>query len=160
MFLVRELVLTTTTTTTTTTTAAGLARAGERARRCGEEARARVRRFHLRRRQPSQVRGLCGCAASYTHGAPCVVTCVCVCVCVGVVPWAPCWHPSGALKIHTRFSNRAALQFTETVHIRGTLNISGLWSTAQDSAEYAKSMLCIVLYAGPSGSIAIMCERD
>ena len=34
---------------------AGLARAGERARRCGEEARARVRRVHLRRRQPSQV---------------------------------------------------------------------------------------------------------
>ena len=25
------------------------------------------------------------------------VTCVCVCVCVGVVPWVPCWHPSGAL---------------------------------------------------------------
>ena len=25
------------------------------------------------------------------------VTCVCVCVCVGVMPWVPCWDPSGAL---------------------------------------------------------------
>ena len=35
-------------------------------------------------------------------------TCVCVCVCVGVVPWVPCWHPSGALMYIYRLAAAAS----------------------------------------------------
>ena len=38
--------------------------------------------------------GECGEGYIETRGAPCVLR---VCVFAYVVPWVPCWHPSGAL---------------------------------------------------------------